>query len=90
MKALQKNLIEMRKERGWTSEDVCAKSGIAAGTYSNLENGKSDPRLSTINKLCILYDCVPNYLLCDRDNPESEVYPPYRHKKGGERTSVYG
>ena len=90
MKALQRNLKNLRVEHGFTAKEICEKSGISMGTYSRLEKGIGDPGIGTINKLCIFYDCTPNFLLCDHSNPEPEVFPPYRHMKGGERVAVYG
>jgi putative transcriptional regulator len=38
-------LIEARKNRNWTQEDVAQKLKITAGFYGMLEQGRRNPRL---------------------------------------------
>ena len=55
------NLIRMRKERGFTQEEVARRSGLATVTISKLEEGRNiDPKMSTVTKLIKALECSPN------------------------------
>lgn len=52
------NLVRLRKEKRFSQEEVARRSGLATGTISKLEEGKSnDPRLSTVTKLARALGC---------------------------------
>jgi len=52
------NLIRMRKERGFSQDQLARRSGLATVTISKLEEGKNtDPKMSTIRKLATVFDC---------------------------------
>ena len=52
------NLIRMRKELGFSQEELARRSGLATVTISKLEEGKNtDPKMSTIRKLAAVFDC---------------------------------
>ena len=42
---------KLRKKRGWMLVDLAAETGLGRVFLSNLENGKHEPKLSTIRKL---------------------------------------
>lgn len=44
-------LRQLRKENGWTLDEVTAKTGIAKGTLSKIENGRTKLRFTTVNQL---------------------------------------
>jgi DNA-binding XRE family transcriptional regulator len=41
-------LMDMRRAAGTTQEEIAAKMGTQKSNISRLENGKTDPRLSTL------------------------------------------
>ena len=52
------NLIRIRKERGFSQEEVARRGGLATVTVSKLETGKNnDPRMSTVMKLSTALEC---------------------------------
>lgn len=55
-------LKELRKEKGLTLSDVQKDTGINRATYNNYENGKTEPRLETWNKLAEYYQVPVTYL----------------------------
>lgn len=46
-----KRIRALRTQRGWFQEDLAAHSGIGRVAISNLENGKHEPKLKTIQAL---------------------------------------
>ena len=48
---LGKNLKRIRTEKGITQGDIVRTLGISRSFVSNIENGKTNPTLSTISKL---------------------------------------
>ena len=46
------NLIELRKQKGWTQERLAIESGISYNTLIKLErNGIKNPKIETVIKL---------------------------------------
>lgn len=48
---LGKNLKRIRTEKGISQGDIARAIGMDKGFISNIENGKTNPTLSTITKL---------------------------------------
>lgn len=48
---LGKNLKRIRTEKGMSQGDISKALGVSRGFVSNIENGKTNPTLSTISKL---------------------------------------
>lgn len=48
-------LFAMREGQGWSLEKVAALAGMRAETVADLENGRGDPKLSTITRLLAVY-----------------------------------
>ena len=48
---LGKNLKRIRIEKGITQGDIVRTLGVSRSFISNIENGKTNPTLSTISKL---------------------------------------
>ena len=53
---LGKNLKRIRTEKGITQGDIVRKLGVSRSFISNIENGKTNPTLSTISKLARALD----------------------------------
>lgn len=52
-----------RQERGWTQEDLSAKTGLAAVQISRIERGKREIRLGTLVRLLNAFELPPDALL---------------------------
>ena len=52
----------MREVRGYTLDDVEGLTGIKRVTYSNYENGNTEPKLKTWQKLADFYGVSVPYL----------------------------
>jgi HTH-type transcriptional regulator / antitoxin HipB len=60
---LGSNLQAARKQRGWTQEELSARSGVQPGEISRMEAGKRDPQVSTLEKLAAALEIPPGRLL---------------------------
>lgn len=49
--AIVQAIIDARKETGLTQKELSAKTGIAQGDISKLENGNANPSLKTLRRL---------------------------------------
>lgn len=60
-------LKELRNQRKLTLDDIEAKTGIKRGTYSNYENGKTEPKLEVWQKLADYFGTSVSYIRGDLD-----------------------
>ncbi|MBQ6039624.1 MAG: helix-turn-helix transcriptional regulator [Oscillospiraceae bacterium] len=49
--AIIQAIIDARKETGLTQKELAARSGIAQGDISKLENGNANPSIRTLKRL---------------------------------------
>jgi transcriptional regulator with XRE-family HTH domain len=81
-KTASKEFRARRQALGLTQEDVAKRSGVLQNNYSKIEQGKTDPRLSTLQEiaraLALEVMLVPTELvdtvnaLAGRDHPPEE------------------
>ena len=57
------NLKKLRRENGYTQEQVSNYLGITQSNLSKIENGERNFNMTLLDKLCLLYNCTPEYLL---------------------------
>ena len=63
-----RNLPSIRKRRiaqGFTIDAAAREAEISPNTIKKVENGHVSPRLETLSKLCIVYDCDLSELVAD-------------------------
>lgn len=56
-------LKALRKQKRLTLDDIQKATGIKRGTYNNYENGKTEPKLETWNKLADFFEVPTSYLM---------------------------
>ena len=56
-------LKELREERKLYQAEIATLLGISQGTYSNWENGKTEPDIKNLNKLADFYNVTVDYLI---------------------------
>jgi transcriptional regulator with XRE-family HTH domain len=54
---------KLRQRRGWTQVYLAEHTGLGSVYISQLEHGKKEPRLRTIEVLAISFDMTPAQLL---------------------------
>lgn len=52
LKKLGKRAKEARLEKGWTLDELAAKTNLSKSFLSEMERGKKYPTLSTLDKIC--------------------------------------
>ena len=57
------NLRRLRAERGLIAAELCARSGVARATLSQIEAGRGNPRLETLHDLAAALGVEPAALL---------------------------
>lgn len=55
-------LNQLRYEKGYTLEDIERKTGTKRSTYNNYENGNTEPKLATWEKLADFFHVPVTYL----------------------------
>lgn len=68
-------LIEMRKLKEVTQEELSDYTGISTGQLSRYENGHTDPTSAILKKMAEKLDCTTDYLLGLSDDPETSYRP---------------
>lgn len=60
---LGSRIMQRRKQRGIKQSQLAEAIGVSDNQISNIENGKSFPRLNSFLKICEILDCNSDYLL---------------------------
>ena len=68
-----KNLSKLRIENGYTQQQVAEYLEITQSNLSKIENGERNFNMTLIDKLCLLYNCSPEYLLGETDFHEKSA-----------------
>lgn len=56
-------LKSIRKERGMTQKDVYELLNMSANGYASWEQGRTEPDIKSIKKLCKIFEVSADYLL---------------------------
>lgn len=78
MKTIGDKLKEVRKIKGLSQEELAELAKINLRTIQRVENGESEPRGNTINKLCLVLDLNVEDLL-DYGKEEDNNYLVFFH-----------
>ncbi|WP_405309599.1 helix-turn-helix domain-containing protein [Methanobrevibacter sp.] len=80
-RTVAKNLSKLRRENGYTQEQVSNYLGITQSNLSKIENGERNFNMTLLDKLCLLYNCSPEYLLGESDCHEKSSIAFRSHEK---------
>ena len=58
-----RRIYALRRKRGWTQVYLAAHTGLGSVYISQLEHGKKEPGLRTIEILALSFDMTPAQLL---------------------------
>ena len=75
MVKVNENIRFLRKKKGWTQEKFSNKIGIKRSLVGAYEEGRSDPRLNNLLKMCEIFDIsLDNILKNDVSNLLEDDY----------------
>ena len=60
---------ELRDDKNMTQNDLAAAMNCTKVTISRYETGQHEIDSATINRLCDIFGCTADYLLCRSDDP---------------------
>jgi transcriptional regulator with XRE-family HTH domain len=69
---LGKRIQELRRKQGLTTGELAARVHVTSGFISQLEHGKTDPSLHTLQRVAAALQVPLSYLLLE-DNPKPQV-----------------
>lgn len=78
---MAQKIMELRKQRGWSQEELAQRLEVSRQSVSKWESGASSPDLEKVIKLSQLFDVTTDYLL--KDEPEEPV------QKGAQEQTRY-
>ena len=64
----KKRLKEIRTERSMTQKNVYELLGVSPNCYASWEQGRTQPDIEMIKKLCEIFDVSADYLLGTDDD----------------------
>ena len=75
MVKINENIRHLRKKKGWTQEKFSNKIGIKRSLVGAYEEGRSDPRLNNLLKMCEVFSIsLDNILRKDVSKLREENY----------------
>ena len=70
---LQDKIIKLRKEKGWSQEDLAERLDVSRQAISRWENGTALPDSSNVLQLSKLFHVTADYLLNDDYASDEDV-----------------
>ncbi len=70
---LAHRLAELRTERGWSLDDLAARSGVSRSTLSRLERAEISPTAALLNRLCAVHERTMSRLLAEVESEPPQV-----------------
>ena len=68
MKKFNDKLKEVRRGKRFTQKDVYTKMGVSPNCYASWEQGRTEPNITNIKKLCDRLEVSADDLLCIEDD----------------------
>src|SRR6266567_2959851 len=91
--AVARTLQALRADRGWSLDQLAARSGVSKGVLVSLEQGRSNPNLATLARIGDAFG-VPVTLLVDVGGEPARISSPdasrvlWRGPSGGTGTII--
>ena len=71
---IEDKLLKLRKEKGFSQEEVAERLSVSRQTISKWETGQSTPDFDKIIPLCELYEISSDELLTGKKKTNLEMY----------------
>lgn len=78
---LSERLQQLRKENGFSQEQLAEQLGVSRQAVSKWESGQSNPDIINLEKLCGIYHVSADYILTGNASIPSAAPPPCPEKK---------
>lgn len=66
-------LKKLRQSRGYTQAEVARMLGISASAVGMYEQGRREPDMDLIGKICEVYNVTPNFLVGETSDAPAEI-----------------
>ncbi|ACS87321.1 helix-turn-helix domain-containing protein [Musicola paradisiaca] len=73
---LSERLSALRRERGWSLDELALNSDISRATLSRMERGETSPTAALLGRLCVVYGCTMSRLLAEVETPSPQKLEP--------------
>ena len=60
LKRIGANIQRLRKEKGWSQEELADRTGLHRTYISSVERGKRNPTITVVEKFMIALECDAN------------------------------
>lgn len=67
-------LKTIRKEKGYIQKDIYTMLKVSPNCYASWEQGRTEPDIENIKKLCIIFDISADDLLGLKDESGRRIY----------------
>ncbi len=86
LQALGQRIRELRKQKGWSQQELAYRIGMEKSNLSVIENGKSNPQILTLVHIACILEVQPYELVqVDLEIPQfiegRGAYRPRKHKR---------
>ena len=85
---LSEKIINLRKSRGWSQEELAERLDVSRQSVSKWESGISNPELDKIVAMSTLFGVSTDYLLKDASHSENETAEAFADTDGEEVTQI--
>ncbi|MCD8041045.1 MAG: helix-turn-helix domain-containing protein [Clostridia bacterium] len=72
MEVLEK-IDELRKERGWSVNNLAMEAMLTQSTLNNLYSRKAEPKLSTLRAICGAFGITLSEFFAEIENPDKNA-----------------
>ena len=76
-----KKLKEARKESGMTQRKVASILNVVESCYANWEQGRTEPNITDLQNLCVIFDISANDLLGYKDESKIGINNSFNNNK---------
>ena len=73
MMSIYEKLVQLRKSKGWSQEDLAEKLNVSRQVISRWENGTALPDAENLRQLSHLFDVSSDYLLNDEYESDDDL-----------------
>lgn len=81
MTSFTNRLVQLRKKRGLTQQQIADEIGVNRGSYSNWEKGKREPSFENLSMLACIFDVSIDFLLSEYLEISKEAYLKLKEEK---------